>query len=80
VPEPLVKRDRAVLLGQWADSFMETGWMPLGLSDGCTDFQVGLWPEAPAEPHEVHFSASWPDVTLVTTRSLAGYSLEGGLR
>jgi len=72
--------DRANLLARMADDFMENGGsIPLRLPPGCTGFRASLWPEAPAEPHEVHFSATWPSVTLVCLRSLAGYSLEGGL-
>ena len=70
--------DRAELLGRMADYFMESGQLP-PLPPGCTGFTASLWPEKPAEPAEVHFSATWPGITLVCLRSLAGYSLEGGL-
>jgi hypothetical protein len=69
--------DRAELLARAADDYMAAGALPLRTLPGCTDFRVSLWP--PAGPTEVHFSAAWPSVTLVCKRSLAGYSLEGGL-
>jgi len=72
--------DRAALLAQMADKFMESGvWPPGRLPAGCTGMTASLYPEAPQEPREVHFSMTWPSVTLVCLRSLAGYSLEGGL-
>ena len=72
--------NRADELAKIADEFMANGGrFPCALPAGCTGLRASLWPEAPAEPYEVHFSATWPSVTLVCLRSLAGYSLEGGL-
>lgn len=72
--------DRAALLAGMADGFMGSGCAPLSLPDGCVAFTASLWPEPPAEPREVHFSATWlPSTTLVCLRPLAGYSLDGGL-
>lgn len=71
--------DRAELLARVADQFMENGHLPVQLPPGCTGLTASLWPEPPGEPYEVHFSATWTTITLVCLRSLAGYSLEGGL-
>jgi hypothetical protein len=71
--------DRAEMLARMADDFMGSGGRLPALPPGCNGFSASLWPEAPAEPREVHFSATWPSVTLVCLRSLDGYSIEGGL-
>jgi hypothetical protein len=72
--------NRADALARMADNFMENGGsLPVRMPDGCTGFRASLWPEPPGEPTEVHFSATWPSVTLVCLRPLEGYSLEGGL-
>lgn len=72
--------DRAELLARMADDFMDNGGcIPDRLPRGCTGFSASLWPEPPGKPHEVHFSATWPSITLVCLRSLDGYSVEGGL-
>jgi hypothetical protein len=68
--------DRADLLAGMADAFMETGCLPWKMPAGCTGFSAAVWPQYPLEPREVHFSASWPDITLVCLRSLAGYEIE----
>lgn len=69
--------DRAVLLGHMADEFMNGGGVLPKLPLGCIRFTAAMYPVA--EPREVHFSATWTDVTLVCKRSLEGWSLEGGL-
>jgi hypothetical protein len=71
--------DRAELLALMADSCMENGGRLPPLPPGCTGFRASVWPQYPDQPCEVHFSATWPDVTLTCKRSLAGYSLLGGL-
>ncbi len=72
--------DRAAVLARVADECMANGGtLPVGLPDGCISVSASLWPEAPHDPVEVHFSMTWPGVTLVCRRSLAGYSMEGGL-
>jgi hypothetical protein len=72
--------DRAGLLARIADDFMENGGsIPSRLPPACTGFHASLWPEAPADPYEIRFSAAWPGIVLVCSRPLAGYSLEGGL-
>lgn len=68
---------RAILLAKMADECMRSGCTASDLPDGCISFRAALWPLN--EPSEVRFAAVWPGITLVCSRSLAGYSLEGGL-
>lgn len=75
-----MSEDRAAILARIADESMHNGGrLPSGLPAGCTDLSASLYPEAPDEPCEVHFSATWPGITITCSRSLAGYSLDGGL-
>jgi hypothetical protein len=72
--------DRAALLAQVADEFMENGGrFPARLPAGCSALNASFYPESPDEPREVHFSMTWASVTLVCVRSLEGYSIAGGL-
>ena len=73
-----MSEDRAARLAWIADEFMAgRDHMLAELKDGCRCLSVEVWPHE--DPVEVHFTAEWPGVTLVASRSLAGYSLEGGL-
>jgi hypothetical protein len=63
-------RDRAALLAELADDFMENGgswqdpvWM---LRNGMLSITASAYP--PEDPREVHFSAAWTDVTIVCKR------------
>jgi len=71
--------DRAALLARIADECMANGGRLPFVRDfpGMTGLRTESYPHE--QPREIHFAAEWPDVTLVCTRSLAGYSLEGGL-
>ena len=70
-------RDRAAILAELADQCMETGRLPYPMPAGCVALSATAWP--PEAPREIRFSAAWPGITLVCSRSLSGYSLLGGL-
>ena len=73
-----MSEDRAALLARIADECMENGGaLPAGLTGGMTGLRAETYPHE--QPREIHFAADWPGITLVAIRSLAGYSLEGGL-
>lgn len=67
------------LLNGIADTMMENGGAMPPLPEGCLALSVNLWPEPPAEPTEVRFSGLWEGDAVLCTRSLDGYSVEGGL-
>ena len=74
--------DRSAILARIADEFMEKGRLPLmpgypGWPDGCRRLMAETHPHE--DPREIRFVAEWPGITLIAARSLAGYSLEGGL-
>jgi hypothetical protein len=75
-----VTADRAVILACIADGFMDNrGMMPLPETDGWPEGCTGMWAEHVPMRNEVWFTVRYPDQDIVTSRSLAGYSLEGGL-
>jgi hypothetical protein len=74
-----MSEDRAALLARIADECMENGGSLPFLENfpGMTGLRAETYPHE--QPREIHFAADWPGITLVAVRSLAGYSLEGGL-
>jgi len=73
--------DRADVLARIADAFMRTGRLPFlpDIDPEALGLSAETWPSHPGQPREVRFSADWPGITLACSRSLDGYSLEGGL-
>lgn len=72
--------NRASQLARIADKFMENGGqMPLPKGEGWPEGCTGIRAEHVPSAAEIRFSARYPDTTIVCARSMAGYSLEGGL-
>lgn len=71
--------DRAALLSRIADEAMANGGrLPFAWDfPDVTGLRAETYPHE--QPREIRFAADWPGITLVCARSLAGYSLEGGL-
>jgi hypothetical protein len=71
--------DRAAILAGIADEAMANGGRLPFLWDfpGMTGLRAETYPQE--HPREIRFAADWPGITLTCSRSLAGYSLDGGL-